>query len=481
MTAAVNHASWRARVWLALGVFSFLVLLIVSPDSWLHCTWDHHDSAWFFTCGKAWMSGMVPYDDFADSKGPLLWLIYGIGYLISPHDFHGVFWLSCIFYTATFYLCYKIALLFLDDGPRSLLASMGMAVFFFFPGIHYEVRAEDFALLFSAAALYHALRLSCRHDMDNHAFACASWWIGVCLASTALIKYNITAMLLAPAVVVVLQCIRCGQRWWQPLWRIVAGAAVVIVPFVAYMLAVGCFDDFVREYFINTLATLGNNKYRMLDAVGMIATHHGMATYLVLVLASVVTAFFTLRRGRLLPLLMFAWYLLIIVRNAKWTYYYASLSLFAIFGVIALVSVISSKRTAVVATAFAAVAIPAALGGIMYLDPSVAWYNSHSEQQADFNCCIEAMKQVNRPRVLYYNMNGSYDVPVDGLPACRYWASQNGSTAEMDSIQVSAIANGDADFVFMLPSSPMNERIDTTRYERMDSHCPEIMTMYKKK
>ena len=29
------------------------------------------------------MNGMVPYVDFTDSKGPSLWLIYGIGYLLS--------------------------------------------------------------------------------------------------------------------------------------------------------------------------------------------------------------------------------------------------------------------------------------------------------------------------------------------------------------------------------------------------------------
>ena len=30
------------------------------------------------------MNGLTPYVDFTDSKGPLLWLIYGIGYLRAP-------------------------------------------------------------------------------------------------------------------------------------------------------------------------------------------------------------------------------------------------------------------------------------------------------------------------------------------------------------------------------------------------------------
>jgi len=34
----------------------------------------------------------VPYVDFIDSKGPLLWLIYGVGYVITPHSFIGEAW-----------------------------------------------------------------------------------------------------------------------------------------------------------------------------------------------------------------------------------------------------------------------------------------------------------------------------------------------------------------------------------------------------
>ena len=78
---------------LALGV-----LFIISPDSYTHDLFFRIDTAWFFTCGKAWMNGMIPYIDFADSKGPLLWLIYGIGYLLSPHNYLGMFWLSVVLY-----------------------------------------------------------------------------------------------------------------------------------------------------------------------------------------------------------------------------------------------------------------------------------------------------------------------------------------------------------------------------------------------
>ena len=88
------------------------------------------DSAWFFTCGKAWMEGMTPYVDFADSKGILLWLIYGIGYLLSPTSYIGVFWLSVIAYAVTFHFIWKTARLFLDRR-QSLLVLAFMPFFLF--------------------------------------------------------------------------------------------------------------------------------------------------------------------------------------------------------------------------------------------------------------------------------------------------------------------------------------------------------------
>ncbi|MBQ8521824.1 MAG: hypothetical protein IJ456_10765, partial [Bacteroides sp.] len=69
----------RFKVFLSLGLFATLVLFVISPDSYTHYPFGRVDSAWFFMCGKAWMNGLLPYVDFADSKGPLLWLIYGVG------------------------------------------------------------------------------------------------------------------------------------------------------------------------------------------------------------------------------------------------------------------------------------------------------------------------------------------------------------------------------------------------------------------
>lgn len=476
-----NSQSVREYIVLPLlAVFSFVVLLIVSPDSWLHAIWDHHDSAWFFTCGKAWMSGMTPYVDFADSKGPLLWLIYGIGYLISPRDFMGVFWLSCLWYTATFYFCYKTAMLYVHDSGKALLATLCMAVMMFFPGVHYEVRAEDFNLLFSAIALYYACRLTCGNDVPLRAVRRAPWAVGACLAASFLIKYNVTIMLLMPALVVLVSTARYRQPWWQSLWRMAAGATLVLLPFVVYLACVGCLDDFVREYFVNTYATLQKSTYKPTHAWGIVKDDFYLLRYVISMVVLMFIGFVGLKNRWTLALI-FAWYCVMMLLNARWQYYYESISILALPGLIALLQVKLPRRLVIATCVIAFVGVPAGLGISLMRKGDVAWYNSHDVQRADFNRCIKLMSEVERPRVLYFLMNGSYDIPVDGLPACRYWASQNGSTQEMNDMQRATIERGEADFVFMLPQFKMNARMDSLGYDRYDSHCHEIMVMYKKR
>ena len=105
--------------WILLLLVSFVILLVLSPDSYTHQVYGRLDSAMFFMQGHAWTKGMVPYVDFTDSKGPLLFLIYAVGAWLSPTTYHGVFWISVIVYTLIFYFTYRSACLLMDNcGDR---------------------------------------------------------------------------------------------------------------------------------------------------------------------------------------------------------------------------------------------------------------------------------------------------------------------------------------------------------------------------
>ena len=78
------------RLWLVcLGVSAVFVAL-ASKCSFLYPFNDWVDANIFFTMGKGMMNGRVLYRDLYDHKGPLLYFIHGIAYLISNKSFLGM-------------------------------------------------------------------------------------------------------------------------------------------------------------------------------------------------------------------------------------------------------------------------------------------------------------------------------------------------------------------------------------------------------
>ena len=139
---------------LILFLFSFFLLLIAGGDGFLRMPNYPGDASWFFMAGKSWMSGLIPYRDFADSKGPLVWLIYGLGYLISGNSLRGLFGFEVIAYWLNFYVLYRTALVLSCNRKQALVASMTIAILYFYPGMHSVMRIEDYCHLFQSTAFY---------------------------------------------------------------------------------------------------------------------------------------------------------------------------------------------------------------------------------------------------------------------------------------------------------------------------------------
>ncbi len=184
--------SLQVKTFLVLFVYSFILLFILSPDSYLRDVYHRCDTSWFFVCGKAWMNGMIPYVDFADSKGPLLWLIYGCGYLINHYSYVGVFWMSCVFYTIGFWFAYKLSRMYVGrNGTIVVLALLPIALFWCH--YHNEVRAEDYCYPFVFGSLYCVCRVL--RGVDSRSLFRLSFLMGVCMMCCLLIKWSVTLML----------------------------------------------------------------------------------------------------------------------------------------------------------------------------------------------------------------------------------------------------------------------------------------------
>ena len=181
---------------LLLAVLFGVFFYFVGEDSPLHDIFysrdhiDRRDTPWFFTCGKALMNGMVPYVEFADSKGPLLWLIYGLAYVISPDDYFGVWIINGIGYLGVLLCMYLTVKMFVKKEGVAFLLTLLTVPFLFIPDIHYETKSEDSALIFIALSFWQCVRILYEEKLTDKDWWRAFFLWGLCFGGTLLIKYN---------------------------------------------------------------------------------------------------------------------------------------------------------------------------------------------------------------------------------------------------------------------------------------------------
>lgn len=91
---------------LVLVVSALIGTLLFSPSTSPLYSGYGYDSAMFQTIGKYWAQGYLPYVDFFDHKGPIIFFINAIGYAIGGRN--GVFSIQVAVLTLCEYLAYKL-------------------------------------------------------------------------------------------------------------------------------------------------------------------------------------------------------------------------------------------------------------------------------------------------------------------------------------------------------------------------------------
>lgn len=485
--------------WKALGIlaaFSLFVLFFVSQDSYIYDLHSRDDSAWFFMCGKAWMSGLTPYVDFADSKGPLLWLIYGLGYLFHPDDYLGVFWITCIWYSLTFFFTYKVAFIFLNNSKRALSCAIMMAIAFFLPYYHNEIRSEDFCLLFMVLSLYQVCRLMYLENIPKKTIRESFSILGCCFGALLLIKYNIAVMQSIFIICALVVLVKERINWKEPFFYGLIGISASIIPFLLYFLIEGNFAAFIKEYFINTIHTVsGYNPYwnpgNLLQA--RVRTDSPCLSYLLewgdlLYSPKIAILFVILVLGGLLfyknnenyrwmPFLSSLWiFALTMVHHTG--YYFSICSFLLIFFIIELMKIINSKwekKIILVASITLMIIIPFYLLTYSF---KLLIFNDNVNQK-DFYMVSSVMSQVNNPKLINaYAYEHGYGILSQSLPAGKYWSRQNGMTFEMMKEHEDLILSGQADFI-IIDSQNFTEKTRIQEQQLLDIGYVEYLRFGK--
>lgn len=442
-----------------IGITTVLVMLGMSIDSPTHSAFGHIDSSCFMMCGRAWMNGMTPYIDFTDSKGPLLWLIYGIGYLLSPRTYHGIFVISCLSYLVTSLIMYRCIRLLIAERRLALWATLLMLLAFFHP-LHYETRAEDYAQLFFTISLYYCLYFCYGKDKPtSRLLHTALLIIGICVGALAMIKFTFAAMPIV-MVVVILYASRKSFNLRirvKGIFILILGVTVAIAPFAIYFQAIGALREAVYQYFAVTTSTAIASPLSYLI--------HGNKIYLVICLTAGLSIATQLSRYRFIPLIIIMWFYAITTQNAIWSYYYNSLNFLAVFPVAAFVIWLEKhapdrlKKTCVASIVIViALTVYSSLWGTNHRGHFI---HGSTPERTQYELFASHVGKIPHAQILYLN---SHCIPacgdiVEALPACQYWFQQSYATAAMKTLQDEQLLHSNPDFVIVPTRDDVHQKL----------------------
>lgn len=199
--------------------------------------------------GRGWMNGLLPYRDLSDLKGPLVFLEYGIGSVVTPFSFLGVCVIHSFVIAIGFFYAYKTATLFVGKFPSMALSCIYLSWIFAFDGAPSEVIwcLEHMTIYWVLARMTRGgLRYRVRHLLS----------VGACAGAALLLKFNYSAFWIPLFLLILVQDRK--SFWRSSLW-LASGVFLVVVPFLIYFWAAGGLGDLWNEY-VMTAVTYGQGS-----------------------------------------------------------------------------------------------------------------------------------------------------------------------------------------------------------------------------
>lgn len=225
----------------------FLLLTTTSSPLYPMNTWVDANS--FMTMGKGMFNGLVPYRDLFEQKGPLLYLIHGLSWLIDNTGFFGVYLFEVISLTITLILASKLVRLFVAPMYSYLI----IPVFACLPLLSRNFDNGGSAEEFSFALIMGVFYLMARHFKQTEPQPMNSWTallLGFLAGCIFMIKYTMLGLWIGLAIVLAVDCI--GRRKFAELLRIagffICGIVLAWIPWQIYFGLNHAIDDFFYTY-----------------------------------------------------------------------------------------------------------------------------------------------------------------------------------------------------------------------------------------
>jgi len=238
------------KYYIILFFIVLAILLVDSSYSPVNFKRMHVDSSAYVTIAQGISRGYLPYRDFVDNKGPLLYLISVPGLLLGR--FTGIWITELILMLVSVYFAYKTALFF-SDKYKALLGTI-----FSFVALHssFFVNAgtEEYSMPFLMISLYIFTKyyFSQNHDVSFRELVI----LGACFTCAVFIKLNMFPLWVGFCIIIFLEEIlhRSFLRLCKYIFGFCLGIIIILVPIFLYLKLNGIINDFLYQVIIGGAA-----------------------------------------------------------------------------------------------------------------------------------------------------------------------------------------------------------------------------------
>lgn len=471
-------------------IAAFLLLAICSRSSFLYPCNDWNDANSYFTMGKAMMNGQIIYRDLYDQKGPYLYFLYGLAYLMHHTSFTGVFILEIIAIAFFLFSCYKILRLYCSRPVSCFLLPVLGAAVLSSKSFYWGGAAEEFCLPFLSASLYYTINYFKNHYPQNLCLKII-FLNGIYAGIIMQVKYTMLGFYFAWMVVIAFSLLfrKEWNNFFKSCFLFLGGILLTLIPWLIYFSINKALDDWYQCYIYNNIFLYSNLQN---EGFALSARIYDLAKLLYWLMLDNLSYFFFILLGGIcfllsrkthwyekinLLLLFSLLFLGIYIGGSTLPYYSIPLTIFTCLGIVwigKLLDGVISKMNFFSLNqyykCFVLIMLLLSLGSSMifsYINSMNSYFMKQDQSSYFLYQFRDIIQQEDSPTLLNINCldAGLYTV-ADIMPTCKYFQTNGIAFDEMFKEQHHYIKEGRTLYVLARDEYP---EIITEKYELISS------------
>lgn len=452
------------NIFILLTAFTLLLIFFCSKMSPLYPFNEWADVNLYFNIGKAIFNGKVPYTEVFDHKGPLIFFIYGIGYLLSNTTFVGMYLIESLAWIFMIFAAYLTARLYVEQ-----IYAFGITLLFSVFMISHASEggsAEEFIAVFQVISLFLFIRYfkdaATKEHNPIHMLI-----HGLMCSMTLLIKINLVIFWVFPLIAIFINLIlkKEYRNLTQNIIAYVIGLLIIILPIWLYFFINNANSEAWDIYITlnKSYAKIGNLN-EVLEALIIkfyLRLRFETFEFVVILLGVLYFPFKYIENklGRISLILSFVALFVAIFVSPRYMYYYSiPYYVFSLLGCIALSQFISIKPSKVAYTIIFCLILTLGIKQREFFNMKISELLRKEDPQTlvfQFSKIIEKEK---RPTLLNLGLDSGNGVftQTNIMPSVKYFVSPNLTQdiyPQMRNDQTEYIKNKEIQFIILADHS----------------------------